>query len=140
MSKRYISIEGLMSEVYEATEDGAKLDYQDFEALIDHMPKSDWVELDTPGDTPRIRTALDKVVSERRHQIEKWGANAENHPFEWMSILGEEFGELCQAVNETCFRNGTHPERGGVDKVIHEAVQVAAVAVALVEQCLKMTV
>lgn len=40
------------------------------------MPESDWVELDTPGDTPRIRTALDKVVSERRHQIEKWGANA----------------------------------------------------------------
>lgn len=81
--------------------------------------------------------ALELIQAERIRQLEKWGDQSSTHPFEWMSILGEEYGELCEAVNETFFRNGAHPNRGGYDKIIKEAVQVAAVAVALIEPMLK---
>ena len=81
---------------------------------------------------PHDGEAFEKVISERITQIEKWGKEPCNHPFEWMSILGEEFGELCEAVNETCFMNGTHPERGGDENIIREAKQIAAVAIAII--------
>lgn len=77
------------------------------------------------------------VKAERQRQYALWGDQSENHPFEWMSILGEEYGELCEAVNETYFKNGTHLERGGHEKIICEATQVAAVAVALIESIKK---
>lgn len=79
---------------------------------------------------------LNMILAERNRQNEKWGDQSGNHPFEWVAILGEEFGELCEAINETCFANPSHPERGGIDKMIEEATQVAAVAVAFVEVCL----
>ena len=81
--------------------------------------------------------AIEMVTAERQRQIELWGDQSGNHPFEWMSILGEEYGELCEEVNETCFHNGTHPERGGKDRIIKEATQVAAVAVAVIESVLR---
>lgn len=84
-----------------------------------------------------MASAIELVIAERQRQIEKWGADSDNHPFEWMSILGEEYGELCEAVNETCFRNGTHPERGGPQRIVEEAVQVAAVAVAIAESAMR---
>lgn len=83
-----------------------------------------------------FRRAMDMIARERDRQIAKWGGES-NHPFEWMSILGEEYGELCQAVNETCFHNPQHPERGGHDAIIREAVQVAAVAVSVIEDFLR---
>lgn len=81
--------------------------------------------------------ALRLINEERNRQDEKWGDQSGNHPFEWMSILGEEFGELCEAVNETCFKNGIHPERGGKERILKESIQVAAVALALAEAVLK---
>ena len=80
-----------------------------------------------------LTLAIRSVQAERKRQDEKWGDQNGNHPFEWVSILGEEYGELCEAVNETFFKNGEKPERGGIDKMRKEAVQVAAVAVALIE-------
>lgn len=74
------------------------------------------------------------ILTERARQDQMWGDHSRNHPFEWMSILGEEYGELCEAVNETCFLTATHPERGGYEKIIREATQVAAVALAILEQ------
>ena len=86
-----------------------------------------------PGPT---ESAIDLILEERRRQVEQWGDQVSNHPYEWMSILGEEFGELCGAVNETCFQNPKEPELGGNDNIISEAVQVATVAIAIVEACL----
>ena len=80
--------------------------------------------------------AINRVVEERSRQSALWGEQSNNSLYEWMSILGEEYGELCEAVNETCFKNPRHPERGGRGKIIKEAVQVAAVAVAIVEAML----
>lgn len=133
MTKKYVSIQAILDEVYYANRDGEKVDYKDLEALIDHLPAADIIEADALNETPFLISAIDKTVTERRHQIEKWGADTDNSPFEWMSILGEEFGELCEAINETFFRNPTHPELGGYEKIIKEASQVAAVAVAIIE-------
>jgi hypothetical protein len=84
------------------------------------------------------KQAFDRVNAERDRQTGKWGSQDGNHPFEWVSILGEEYGEFCEAVNETYFSTiHVRPERGGLDKIIEEATHVAAVAVAVVEAALK---
>jgi NTP pyrophosphatase (non-canonical NTP hydrolase) len=70
------------------------------------------------------------INTERISQDAKWGE--QNHfPPIWTSILGEEYGELCEAINETIFNNGT--DRGGYANMRKEAIQVAAVAVAFLE-------
>ena len=81
----------------------------------------------------RTESALALVKAERKRQDSLWGDQSETHLYEWLGILGEEYGELCEAVNETCFQNATHPEKGGFESVLREAVQVAAVAVEIIE-------
>lgn len=78
-------------------------------------------------------SAISSVITERTRQDAKWGE--QNHdPTVWMGILMEEVGELAQAVNETWFDNGeAERAKGGYLNMRAEAVQVAAVAVALVE-------
>ena len=70
---------------------------------------------------------------ERSMQDEKWGV--QNHsPEWWLAILMEEVGELAQAILETHFdKNPEHLTKGGVANIRHEAVQCAAVAMALIE-------
>ena len=84
-------------------------------------------------DTRHIQFVIDAIVRERRKQLDLWGEQSDNTPYEWMSILGEEFGELCEAVNETYFHNAAHSERGGYNNMYMEAIQVAAVAAAFAE-------
>ena len=86
-----------------------------------------------PDMNDATRRAISMVAAERRRQIEEWGLSGTLYLFELMSILGEEFGELCQAVNETLFNNPKHPERGGEEAIIREAAQTAAVAVQIIE-------
>lgn len=77
------------------------------------------------GDVHRA-TALEHVNLERDRQEAKWGE--QNHdPFTYLTVLGEEFGELCQAA--------LHAKFGGraAEKLREEAVQTAAVALAIVE-------
>lgn len=79
------------------------------------------------------KTIIDSVLAERERQDKKWGE--QNHiPPIWLGILGEEFGELCEAVNETGFSYGT--ELGGYENMKREAIQVAAVAIGFLE-CLE---
>ena len=81
--------------------------------------------------------ALNLVNNERNRQDVKWGE--QNHPPQfWTGILGEEFGEYCEAVNETVFNNGAEArEKGGVDNMIKELTHVAAVAVGAIECLLR---
>lgn len=73
------------------------------------------------------------LLRERLRQNEKWGQQ-DHEPVVWMGILGEEFGELCQAVNETHFDNGPEArKKGGYENMRTEAVQVAAVAIQFIE-------
>ena len=63
-----------------------------------------------------------RVAEERRRQVVKWGERRNNDPFEWVSVLTEEVGEVAQAVND-----------GELESAFHELVQVAAVALAFLE-------
>jgi len=70
--------------------------------------------------------ALASILEERRRQDAKWGE--QNHdPFCYLTVLGEEYGELCQCA--------LHDRFGGpaAEHMREEAVQVAAVALAIVE-------
>ncbi len=70
------------------------------------------------------------INAERTRQDKKWGVQDHDGPT-WLAILGEEVGELCQCA--------LHAKFGGSksDKVLEEAVQVAAVAKAIVECLLR---
>jgi len=74
--------------------------------------------------------AINLVLAERQRQDDKWGEQ-NNHVAIWTTIIGEEYGELCEAVNETVFDNGTN--KGGLENILKEASHVAATAVALIE-------
>lgn len=72
--------------------------------------------------------ALKDVIAEMDKQDAKWGADRNQHPFLWQVILGEEYGEVCQAM--------LHDEFGGhaAGTAREELVQVAAVALQMIEQ------
>ncbi len=69
--------------------------------------------------------AVNALFDERQRQDEKWGI--QNHdPDHWLAILTEEVGELAKAILEAAHGSP-------VEDIRKEAVQVAAVAVALIE-------
>lgn len=70
------------------------------------------------------------IIDERNEQDEKWGYPQKNSPFEWISILGEEFGKLSRATNDAYL--GKNPTKD-LAKIQKYAVQLASVSVALVE-------
>lgn len=72
---------------------------------------------------------LKDVLNELNRQDELFGCQDNVHPFEWMSILSEEVGELAEAINETFSEHIRHIERGGLHNIRNEAIQVAAVAI-----------
>lgn len=79
------------------------------------------------------KEVITAILLERTRQDALWGE--QNHPpHYWTSILGEEFAELCEAVNETIFDNGT--DKGGYENLRTEAIHVAAVAIGFLE-CLE---
>lgn len=81
---------------------------------------------DEEGEPEPTRTALQSVLAERERQDAKWGE--QNHdPFLYLTILGEEYGETCKAALDAKFDKGT------IEHLREEAVQTAAVALAIVE-------
>ena len=59
-------------------------------------------------------------------------------PQYWTGILGEEYGEYCQAVNETVFYNGEEArKKGGYDNMMKELSHVAAVAIGAMEALMR---
>lgn len=78
---------------------------------------------------PSQSFAVGEILSERIRQDAKWGL--QNHdPFTWLAILHEETGEVAKAALELRFGTGTKVH------LLHEAIQTAAVAMAIVE-CLR---
>lgn len=70
---------------------------------------------------------LEQIRLERERQDRKWGVPQPNTLPEWMAILGEEYGEVCQEVLRVHFGNKDPLE------LVEEVVQVAAVCVAMLE-------
>ncbi|MCY9198086.1 hypothetical protein MOE86_15515 [Bacillus atrophaeus] len=74
----------------------------------------------------------DQVLIERTAQHEKWGQQRHNYG-DWLMILGEEFGEVCEAMQRN---KGWGKKTDAVD--LHkELVQLAAVASAIAEQVIE---
>lgn len=70
------------------------------------------------------------IEQERERQNRLWGI--QNHPPSvWLSILGEEYGESCQAANEAIFPG--YATTGDFSNYSIELVQVSAVAIQAVE-------
>ncbi len=76
---------------------------------------------------------IENIIQERRRQTEKWGNEKGllKDGFPWyiktkVSVLGEEFGEICRAVNDKDLEN-----------LYEETIQVAAVAAAMAEGILE---
>ena len=72
--------------------------------------------------------AMALIKAERQRQDDRWGRQ-HHEPFVWLSILTEEVGESHEAALHDKF-GGEH--RGTFEQ---EIVQVAAVALAILEQC-----
>ena len=72
------------------------------------------------------KTILSLVQTERDRQQQKWGIQTHSIP-EWMTILGEEYGEACKAGLESEYRSASLAE---LEK---EMVQVMAVSLAILE-------
>jgi len=72
------------------------------------------------------KTILSLVQDERDCQQRKWGIQTHSIP-EWMTILGEEYGEACKAGLESEYRGEP------LKNLEKELVQVMAVALAILE-------
>ncbi len=79
--------------------------------------------------------AISDVINERKRQDIKWGE--QNHdPFLYATILMEEVGEFCQDALKLRFdsrMDSLEAATAQVTRMRTEAIQVAAVAVAIVE-------
>jgi hypothetical protein len=75
-----------------------------------------------------------EVFYERLRQNDKWGL--QRHDWgKWLGILGEEFGEVCQAVNRIHFPKDAKPTDS--DNLYEELIHLSAVASAMAEQVLE---
>lgn len=106
---------------------------------IQSKPKdlADFLDANPPPRKVALLVAdmLLKVAGERRRQDRMWGE--QNHTMDkWLTILGEEYGEVCQAIGETVLPNRSKPEQGGYDNIMRELTHLAAVSVAMME-CLE---
>jgi len=78
--------------------------------------------------TPKAKAdVLREVALERARQEQLWGRQ-DHAPVHWLKILGEEYGEACEAAPWS-MEGGPEP----VTAYRTELIQVAAVAVAAVE-------
>lgn len=73
-----------------------------------------------------------QILKERARQNEKWGL--QNHDNgRWLAILGEEFGEVCQAMQQGSLAS----KETDASNLYEELIHVAAVASAFAEQVLR---
>ena len=76
--------------------------------------------------------ALNDVMDERARQDAKWGQQ-DHEASRWLMILGEEYGEACEAGCRVTFPLDPRCTNLAVSDLRNELVQVAAVAVAMIE-------
>jgi hypothetical protein len=83
--------------------------------------------------------AFNSILRERERQEAKWGRQ-DHDPMTWLAILGEEYGELCEAAL-ALQRPELHRPDGELEASVHELrarvryelVQVTAVGLAAIE-------
>ena len=73
-------------------------------------------------DKPLVsKETVERIYAERVRQHAKWSEQNHNLPF-WMIILGEEIGEVCEAICE-----------GDIEHAYKEMTEVAAVACSILD-------
>lgn len=87
-------------------------------------------------DNSQRQAIIIDIESERSRQSAKFGEQRAYNLNRWLTILGEEYGEACEALNDA----DLHRDQHRYTKFEHKAalrtelIQVAAVAVAIIEQ------
>lgn len=81
-----------------------------------------------------INTILADIVEERWRQSQKWGTQRHELPT-WSIILGEEFGEVCEAIQREIGLSSVKETDSG--NLYEELIHLAAVAVQIAEQVKK---
>lgn len=71
---------------------------------------------------------IEKVLEERERQDAKWGEQNHAAPV-WGMIIGEEYGEMCQAINEF----GFNPTPEAEEQIYTEAIHTMASCMAMIE-------
>lgn len=79
----------------------------------------------------QTKPVMDDVWMERVRQNKKWGIQRHDLGV-WLAILGEEYGEVCQAVQKHV--GLISYKETDADNLYEELIHVAAVAVAIAEQ------
>jgi len=69
---------------------------------------------------------VDLVFEENIKQLNKWGIQNRS-PFEWLTYLAEEVGELAEAIQNSEYHNGEKRN------VVNEAIQAATLALKIAE-------
>lgn len=83
--------------------------------------------------TSGLAESLLSVRLERIRQLEKWGPQTHDLTT-WSTILGEEYGELCQEILRHKFDHKIPSTQAAhLKRAREEAVQIAAVALAIVQ-------
>lgn len=75
-----------------------------------------------------------EVFYERLRQNDLWGLQRREWG-KWLGILGEEFGEICQAVNRIHFPDDA--KTTDAENLYEELIHLSAVASAMAEQVLE---
>lgn len=65
-----------------------------------------------------MKPSLEKIQEEMKRQYTLYGNQTHKSDFEWLVILGEEFGEICKAIYE----------HEPTERIHEEIIQTAAVA------------
>jgi NTP pyrophosphatase (non-canonical NTP hydrolase) len=77
------------------------------------------------------RAIRDLVQFESQHQVMKWGIQ-DRSPFEWMTYIAEEIGEMAQAIQDHEYHDGR------ADHVAKEAIQAATLCLKMAEMFLNI--
>ena len=81
------------------------------------------------------KRAMSLTLAERKRQKVLFGDQTSLPLSTLYLIVAEERGELAEAILETEL-DGHHPERGGLENLLKEAVQSAATSIKMVEAIL----
>lgn len=87
-----------------------------------------------PGRYPdEMIRAMRDTLDERKRQDKLWGERRGHDPFVWTAILMEEVGEFCEDALKARFDPSGHVREHRVRHIRTEAVQIAAVALCIIE-------
>ena len=100
-----------------------------FDAAMSMIREADRYQAIGEPDKQKI---ISDVLAERKRQDKKWGE--QNHDyFVWSTIIGEEYGEMCKAINEFSLDLTVGKEK----EIYTEAIQTMATCMAMLEHMLR---